>query len=537
MTVSAVKTIELSNFGKTNVLELESQLVKQRDVKKSCSLLSKIHTFFLYCISGSEPITFQIKKSMKTIAKKMASQTSLTSSEKEQIVDQELLEISKVILEKQKSHIIIRVYDAGGFGDLLFALKLTDTLFKQLPNVKIALVFTDPKTIEKTKAVAKEYPYIDICYTIESLPEEFRNPKGGICIGAAAFYGKTRCGLDFDQLKLPENYPFLYLPEYGDRNNQEKYYENIKVTGLQRHQYGIFIEKRLTEIVESNRNPSIHISKLTDASLKKRILEGQTPTNYAFKTNLYFGYGHSTTSHTHFIRSVAHFEKTNSSKNIDLILILDNPDELKLTFEKKIIEELALQGFGLIEIVSTSTGESQKIELSKKSNRILRIITKKNLSHDDFLTCLLMSQPLTLASGDQSLSEGISANKIFIYELYEHKLLFEQSLIDLADALHLPLVKAFLEKSRITERDFFEASGGSVWSFPYMESYNQNSSRYDELANQFLLNQQFITQWKSFIIHVQKKKSFNEKVASLVGRRLAASYYPLLLDDPVKNTP
>jgi hypothetical protein len=512
MTIAAINGKELSsvNFDITGSLRSASSF-----------LLSKIGDLYSYCVSSCFSRTeFSIQKAMKTAERKIASNPSLTEAEKEMIIDSEVAAISKEILANQKNHIIIRIQLLGGFGDLLFGLKLADTLVKNLPSIEIALVFLDDQ-IKQSLPLVQEYPHlVNCCYTSKTLPGQFKDPKSGICIGAASFYPSSIqiC----TELYLSNKYPFLLLPEYGlsysqGNHNDEISFKNLKFTrvaGLARSEYGIFIDRRIKEAVEedrsSRRDPLNHLHELSEG-LRKEIIRDQSPPKYSSETDLYFGYGHSLPSQKHFIRLVAHLEKNKSNKNIDMLLILRDPDKLESIFDERLREELAQQGFGQIEITGSPSREPRIIKL-KDSGRSLRIIPKKGLSHRDFETCLLMSQPLSLITGDQSLSEGISANKIFIYELFVHKILLAESFISLASELRLPLVEEYFKRAIVKREDL-----------TYRES-----SQYDELATKFLLNEDFIKQWNIFIKHIQEKKSFNEKVVSLVGRRLASSYYPSL---------
>jgi hypothetical protein len=498
----------------------------------SSFLLSKVGDLYSYCVSSCfsrsvETIDLVIQKRMKAAEREIASRPSLTEPEKEMIIDSWVTEISKTILAKQKNHIIIKINMSGGFGDLLFGLRLADILLKNLPSVEIALVFYDYE-LQNSQHIIKEYPHLkNHCYRAqtypEELPEAFKDPKSGICIGVATYGSTSDLGYN---LRLPDEYPLLALPEYAlfseKKYTQETSVEtmrDVKVAGLTRYEYGIFIDSKLKAAVQKkwsdfifHSDPILHVDELSEG-LRKEIIGEQSPAKYSSRTNFYFGYGHFPPTQKHFIRSVAHLEKNKSSKNVDLLLILDEPDRLEQIFDDSLKEELALQGFGQIEITGSPSREPKIIKL-KDSGRILRIMPKKELSHRDFEGCLLMSQPLSLITGDQSLSEGISAGKIFIYELFFHKFHLAESFKSLAAELKLPLVEEYFVKTTVDLISLLKDE--------------RKSSEYDELATKFFLNKDFIEQWNIFIKYIQEKKSFNEKVVSLVGRRLASLYYPSL---------
>lgn len=471
-----------------------------------------------------------IDKIFKSLKIQLA-EKKILRSEKEQIIDSSLSKIYRTIISG-KSHIVIRVLDKAGYGDLLFAMKLTEMISKNIPEAKIAIVFQDEKTISKVRSIASEYPFEKNCYSLRKLPAEFKSLKNGLCIGAATFYDEeeTVKDLKYDQMGLPDKYPFLRIPEYGCTYKQEKFYEKSKVTGLCTHEFGIFIDPKIISAIESfkekKQNPLLHINNLIDKSLQKQILQNASDIeSYSQRSNLYFGYAHSTTSHVHFIKAVANLEKGND-KNVDLILILDNPLELDLLITPEVKSELRKAGFGKIKIAPTEQTSFSTLKISLKSSKVLRIIPKNSLVHKDVETCLIMSRPLSLVTGDQSISEAISAGKIFIYELWSHKIQFEKSLKELAKHLNLPLVELYLETSVISDRDF----SSSPQFLSYGRYFHKNPQDYEDLTSKFLTSPDFYSQWDCFIKYIQQNKSLEDRIIPRILRSLAENKFPVLSD-------
>lgn len=441
---------------------------------------------------------------------------------REQKIDAELQEFYKKILSDKPKHIIINVCDCDGFGDILAALKFADIIKKSDPTINLAIVFEDEVTMRKTESVASEYPYLKNCYLLENLPVEFKNPKSGLCVGVASFYEISSSDLQYDRMGLDRDYPYLKLPEYSCLGVPNNFLSNLKITGLGDHEYGIFVDRTLISKVKSDRkqqiDPVTHVSELSDNTLQSQILNGRKIDSYSSEANLYFGYGHYVDSHFHFIRSVMELEKVNN-KNIDMVLIVDDPQELqsKIFLDTQLQKELEEQGIGKIDIVHPTTkgGMFTSSMTLSRSQKTLRIITRSKIAHCDFETCLLMSQPLTLITGDQSLSEAISTDKIILYELYRHKIGLGQSLIKLANKLALPLVAEYFTHT-ITP-----VPGLSISEFGFIKSED-----YHRISSQFLLNNEFKQQWRKFIAYIRKNKSLNDKFLLLMIRKLACNYFP-----------
>lgn len=475
---------------------------------------------------GNE-LAVQIQGIVRSIWPQLAGQL-LYQAERDQIADYLLQSLFRDIVLQKPNHIIIRVKDCNGFGDILFGLKLTDEIVKNLPGIKVAIVFEKQETMDKALWVASEYPYLKNCYLCEDLPEEFKNPDNGLCIGAATFW--TKSSFEFTRMGLNEKYKYISLPEYAFQNGHEIEPECFLTTGVRRYDYGIFIERKMVEIEEADfqyfNDPVYHVNELSDETLKSDILKGRAIEDYSNTTNLYFGYGHQTLSHKHFIRSVAHLEK-NGPKDVDLVLVIDEPSELEdivaldLSFQKELVE----LGFGKIEILQSNNNRAVSIPFSSDApSKTLRIIPRKKLTHQDIETSLLMSQKLSLATGDQSLSEAISARKIFIYELYLHKVGLDRSLRQLAIDLNLPLIADFLSKVSIPVKDVGFQNEDTK---EYQSHSRREASDYDLMAKS-LLDPEFNKQWDSFLEHIYKYRSLNAKIIPLVLRLLASNYIPNL---------
>jgi hypothetical protein len=402
--------------------------------------------------------------------------------------------VCETILSNNPSHIIIRVRDLDGFGDHFFALKLAEDLKKFVPQVEIAFAFEDQETIDKMRLVNDKYNFHFFLYN--KLPEAFIKAKSGLCIGAASFYSNTSDVLDYPIMSLPKDYPYLIVSEYG-KGSEVGFFDRHISSGLYKNEFGIFIDKELIEQVEIDKlsgfESILHLAELHDVELRSLIKpENVSFIDYANSTKLFFGYGHKITSHRHFIKLVTHFEKKDN-KNVDIILILDESENLKTIFNPPFIKELFDQGIGKVTIL-TSLQKIDEIVVDKSRPKQLRIICKKFVTHSDFLTMMKMSQPLVMVTGDQSLSEAISCTKRFVYECLVHKINLSFSLREKALEGNCYLAQSFLYESIIPERDF--AVLGS-WGLDF--HWDLTPMDYDKIVEKFLKNPEFETQWEKYL--------------------------------------
>ena len=471
---------------------------------------------------------------------KKYSNRDLCKAEVEQILDAEFENTYQNFLENIKNkNIIILVPDLwiGGFGDFIFAVKISQIFKEKIQNVNVAIVIPIEEHLTKIKSIlTDDSSEINNIYTYDTLPENFRNERG-LCIGAAGFfnYRSKLFGFYYHSLNLKSDYECLSIPEYSCIQHQNIYYSKTKVPGLKRNEYGILIDKEISEIADKikdeKKDPISFLEDLTDTQLKTDIKEDNVPiTEYSKNTKLYFGYGHEIKSQIHFIRLVASLEKNNAN-NVDLVLILDIPNQLECFLHINITEELLEKGFTEIEIMPSEDNDQSYKILSDTFKKKLRIIPRKTISQKDFKTCIIMSQPFCLITGDQSFSEAVSANKYFIYELYQHKYLFNESVRDLANELKLFLVRQYLIDTAVPVLNFEFRAIARKWKFEF--PLKKTSENYDETISKYLLNQDFISEWQKFIRYIKEERSLNKKIVSFVIKILAESSFPYLKLRPI----
>lgn len=101
---------------------------------------------------------------------------------------------------------------------------------------------------------------------------------------------------------------------------------------------------------------------------------------------------------------------------------------------------LKKRGIGHFEMwKSTETNGFEKIyDLDTKisAGKTVRIFFISKIDHDDFINLLIASQPFVIVTGDQSLSEALSATKIIQYKPPGHKDVLCRNLKDLCLTLN-----------------------------------------------------------------------------------------------------
>jgi len=428
------------------------------------------------------------------------------------------LEIKRQILT-QKNYIIIEVDDVIGCGNLLFAIRLKKILERHILNSSIALVYDNLETKNKIVSLIGENSNL---FQFSKLPDIYKDRKNNrLYIGCAAFDTKEDLG-GYEIIIKNDDCPVLLIPEYscGNKNSISSKQLIYAFSGLGNNELGIFVDN-----LSTNQEDVRGINELQDIDLKNKILSNTSPQQYFSNTNLYFGYAHHLIYQNHFINFVVCLEKPNS-KNIDMVLILDKFDNIDLLFNDTLKQNLLKQNIGLVEICYE---KPLLIFLSEdKTKKKLRIFPRQHLSYKDVQTFLKISQPLVLITGDQSFSDAISFNKFFIYECYEHKIVFKINFIKIAHSKNLDLVVNFLSKTSDSIIpspvliDFYKTQMRRNAEFK-IDYATKMYDCYEEIAN-YLLNNNFQSQWQQYISIIQSEYSIENKIVSLVGDILSRNF-------------
>lgn len=325
------------------------------------------------------------------------------------------LETTRPFLAPLKGNICILALRAGGNGDYSYAMKVACALHDRLkiPLTSIILIDQDVKKI--SEADRNELPF-----------EQF-NKKRFTHIHSRcekdhlALLKEYSCILQII-VPLPkgidpltyntEHPPTLVFCEYGTKftnGSDRQLSQTFEVyhLGLDKGELGICLSETLFQNYDrANRESIVKNSyEKIDPSFRDFLMEGRN-------CPIYFGYA-------------------NKPMGVDEE---ECPLHFRLSFIKAIIRVKKIQEVifvlpgGKINLEHSSTewveGQFAKTRVEKRSFtfsdcRITLIVGK--LSPDDFLNLFSISEPECLVTGDQSLSEAISANKRFAYQQLSHK--------------------------------------------------------------------------------------------------------------------
>jgi len=109
-----------------------------------------------------------------------------------------------------------------------------------------------------------------------------------------------------------------------------------------------------------------------------------------------------------------------SDKNQDVLMVGANTHYKKSALVG-LKDKLISDGFQRISFYDVLEKKEEIIYDSGQPGRSYRGLYVKGMSHKSMIACTALSGPLFGATGDQSLGEALSANKIMVYELLLHK--------------------------------------------------------------------------------------------------------------------
>jgi hypothetical protein len=166
---------------------------------------------------------------------------------------------------------------------------------------------------------------------------------------------------------------------------------------------------------------------------KAKSSQQSTTKEYFDKTNLVFAYTHKETDR--FLRIHQEYI-TGSNKNQDLFFVTKYGSELEIQVNA-LKERLIAEGYSKIVIYDMANQEEKVLHDNGSNGKVYRVIHAKMLEHEEMIALLGLSDDLAHVTGDQSLGEAISANKIISYECLPHKLILLSAYQNLANALKL----------------------------------------------------------------------------------------------------
>jgi hypothetical protein len=371
------------------------------------------------------------------------------------------------------SKVIVNGHQMAGLGDLVLARKVAEMLEAAGHTVMIVT-----NSVDDMKRMAPAFT-ARIFSSGAMVPPAFRNAKAFVHVGGQA-YGKDSLA----RIGLGPQTQMVKLFEYGFGNQTSKVptaqSDLEKAFGLGPEEMGIFIDPALQEASAAASDPRTgpaakagELKAIKDKKVKEMLFGAEDPpesdySDYLRLVNLYFSYSHSQPYVNQFINMVLAYEELlaeASKDNIDIIAHVRYPKQEKsmvdlsesdlaedqgkydtlveqgkgsstealslkynLKYRRDLMEShiphLAALKIGTVQLITRQNKKEYVVsdEIGRSiGTRTLRLIDPFGLSPEDYNHLLVASGDLTMATGDQSFSQAVSANKIVFYEQYQHK--------------------------------------------------------------------------------------------------------------------
>lgn len=240
---------------------------------------------------------------------------------------------------------------------------------------------------------------------------------------ASDVFGETHGSLISFLQQLPQDRVLLTHTEYNMWDTQleyhaslQKYYPLVQRLDTGFNELGIFINPP--------QNNELLLKNFQEQAkpLAQCLFGEQEEEKYFGNHNLYFGYLNTSIENAaslfnkfdceNYLLTCINDGLLDENKDIDVVLNLD------LKSLKAILEKLPptdLKKLKTIEWISISENKNEVIKGEGKIN--LRLINPFPTPHAAMLYLIAKSNPLTLLTGDQSFTEGLTYNKIIFYQI------------------------------------------------------------------------------------------------------------------------
>lgn len=318
--------------------------------------------------------------------------------------------------------IIIHPLMQNGFGDIIFAVKLYN-LLKQYVTQNV-LVIGQPHTVRGLNQIDASIPTLDVSplEKLNDIDEPWVNPDYMIITPYI-----LSCKLVNNSIYPGRNIRpklSIVVDEYTAFNHEGSLHIETEVScrlcrssGLFYDSMGIFVDRN-TE----------RFDKINDSVFKKFFEQ------HMKKSKIYFGYAYLAENAFGFIYLVLRMNK-HVKENITIFSRFSQQnswdDKLFVKCAKEYGYNITI--FSHYRVVYTFDGN--------KSKKRLIIVNTANIPYDDIQYIMRISNKFALVTGDQSFSDAISHNKVFIYETLDHKVNFKQTIDFLINAVDLVDIK------------------------------------------------------------------------------------------------
>ena len=339
----------------------------------------------------------------------------------------------------QPKAIVIAAYVEGGFGDILFALKLAALLKK---NYEVAGKIVPPIYVafkpDAAKTAIKLGANTEFGVDVLTIADLATINVGTLIVGpivAKFFLDEIARNLspmeneeELIQLILAPEYAWMYSVDLKEDHLGSEHYAKTNFRRFRdvKTVYSGFNGAEgeggilLTEALAEKASDEVLVNQL-DEKIRDSILLGKPDDMAGYKatTDLSMQYSRDDqpsdqTSPEQFLKVHREFYK-DSSKDQDVVM-LGKKEDTKKSALKAVLDQLIADGFTKITFYNAETGENTIFYDSQSPGKTYRVLYQPSMTHPSVIACNALSGPLIGATGDQSLGEALSGNKITVYE-------------------------------------------------------------------------------------------------------------------------
>lgn len=351
------------------------------------------------------------------------------------------------LIRKPKAILIVVSDGCGGYGDFLFALKLSEQLRKQYADagseIPPVYLVTQPTGEEKIKTLKGDTEFGVEVLTPDELKVrvDAKQIDVGTVIEAPVFKSELISRIDAALTNAGSHIPLVMIPEYGyssdgdrrsmrlDENRRRKYYEHLSYTttlysGFNKDaaETGILLSEALVHPAA----PDVLASQL-DEKIRSTTFGDLDVAGYRTTTELSMQYSHDIydwlssleTPAARFLKIHREFAKT-SDKNQE-VLAVGKDEKYKREALLAIKDQLIADGYKRISFFNADSKAEEVLYDAGVAGKSYRVIYTSGMSHPSMIAANALSGPLYGATGDQSLGEALSSNKMMVYECLWHK--------------------------------------------------------------------------------------------------------------------
>lgn len=352
---------------------------------------------------------------------------------RKRFIDKAILCLYRNAPLKKKNHIIILTHVLpDGLGDL-YAQKTTYTILKKLfPNY----VFTLITFIHKKDSFVPKNTEDHWCVYSYSSPKDleidnldealFKTLRNASVVLQIPTYFKEFDSLIERVYKEKSNKPFPIFEsvgEYGFINSMDFHPETkTRCLGLHFLEKGLFLDPDLEKKVKDHPIPE---------KLDLLIFKGSDLHTYRKTKRLFVAYLYTEEGYYSYLTLIFSLFKKDT-KNIDILAI--DIKKFIIALEHLMKKTKMLNNTGVSKIELYVDHNYCPIQIKEKG-KIVRIIHAGFLKHECFTKLLFLSENPVGIRGNLSLTESISLNKFFFYNIREHNETLYNGLLSLAEKI------------------------------------------------------------------------------------------------------